>query len=367
MGSNHKLKIGLVGCGKIADAHAEAIQKIPTAELVAVCDLERLMAEQLAVRFNIPRYYDDFATLLAEEKPDVIHITTPPQSHLKLAVQAFEARCHVYVEKPAAMNAVETQEMIEHAETSGCKLTEGYSFHFDPAALALRELVEKGLIGDAVHMESHFGYGLEGPFGATILGSPHHWVHQLPGKLLQNNIAHALVRIIEFLPDDTPAIHAYGYKGREAEHGDMRDNMMDELRVVILGEKTSAYLTFTSHAKPMVQSFRLYGTQNTATVNYDTWVVTLDREQTLPSAIGRLVPPFKQHWDFFKAANKNVWRFARSDFHFFAGIDNLTKAFYDSIRDDSPLPVSHHDILRVAKFADEIYEQLKQSTGGEKK
>ena len=78
MGSNQKLKIGLVGCGKIADAHAGEIQKIAAAELVAVCDLERLMAEQLAVRFDIPRYYDDFATLLAEEKPDVVHITVAP-------------------------------------------------------------------------------------------------------------------------------------------------------------------------------------------------------------------------------------------------------------------------------------------------
>ena len=365
--SSQKLKVAIIGCGKIADAHAEEIQKIPTAELVAACDLERLMAEQLAVRFKIPRYYDDFSTLLAEEEPDVIHITTPPQAHLKLATQAFDAGCHVYVEKPAAMDTEETKQMLKKAEKAGCKVTVGYSFHFDHAALQLRELADKGLIGDAVHMESHFGYALDGPFGATILGSPHHWVHQLPGKLFHNNLDHALIKILEFLPDDKPAVHAYGYRGRDGEHGDIRDEMMDELRVVILGKKTSAYMTFTSHAKPVGHFFRVYGTENTATVNYGTRVVALDRAQTLPSTLGRLVPPFKQHWDYFKAAHKNVWRFVKSDFHFFSGINNLTTAFYDSILKGSPLPVSYRDILRVAEITDEIYRQLNQATGTETK
>jgi predicted dehydrogenase len=363
MTSNQQLKVGLVGCGKIADAHVEEIQKIENAELVAVCDVERLMAEQLAVRFQVPRHYDDFATLLAEEKPDVIHITTPPQSHLALATQAFDAGCHVYVEKPAAPNAPDTRRMLECAEKAERKMTVGYSFHFDQAALALRQLVKKGQIGDPVHLESHFGYALDGPFGATILGSPHHWVHQLPGKLFHNNLDHALIKILEFLPDNEPAVHAFGYRGRSGVHGDIRDEMMDELRVVLLGEKTSAYMTFTSHAKPVGHFLRIYGTENTATVNYGTRVVTLDRAQTLPSAIGRLLPPFKQHWDYLKAGSKNVWRFATSDFHFFSGINELTRLFYDSIIHDSPLPVSYRDILRVSEITDEVYRQLNQATG----
>jgi predicted dehydrogenase len=261
------------------------------------------------------------------------------------------------------MNTAETKQMLENAEKAGRKVTVGYSFHFDHAALALRQIVDRGLIGDPVHLESHFGYALDGPFGATILGSPHHWVHQLPGKLFHNNLDHALIKILEFLPDDEPAVHAHGYRGRDGEHGDIRDEMMDELRVVILGKKTSAYMTFTSHAKPVGHFFRLYGTQNTATVNYGTRVVTLERAQTLPSTIGRLIPPFKQHWDYFKAAHKNVWRFAKSDFHFFSGINNLTTAFYNSIINDSPPPISYKDIMRVSELTDEIYQQLNQATG----
>lgn len=75
----------------------EEILKIPSVQLVAACDREPIMAEQLAVRYSIPHWYSAVAEMLETEKPDVLHITTPPQSHLALARQAFEARCHVFL------------------------------------------------------------------------------------------------------------------------------------------------------------------------------------------------------------------------------------------------------------------------------
>ena len=79
------LKVAIVGCGKIADGHIEEIQKMPAAaRVVAVADLELLMAEQIATRYGIPAFYDDLDRLLEKERPDVVHITTPPPSHFRL-------------------------------------------------------------------------------------------------------------------------------------------------------------------------------------------------------------------------------------------------------------------------------------------
>src|SRR5947209_14741225 len=72
------LRVAIVGCGKIADGHVETIRHIAGARVVAVCDLEPLMAEQLAVRYGVPGFYGDFTQLLERERPDVVHITTPP-------------------------------------------------------------------------------------------------------------------------------------------------------------------------------------------------------------------------------------------------------------------------------------------------
>ncbi len=355
------LKVAVVGCGKIADGHVGEILKIETARLVGVCDLEILMAEQLARRHGVENYYDDLDELLEKQSPDVLHITTPPQVHLPLAVKAMDAGCHVYVEKPIALNYRDAEQIVQHAEKTGKKLTVGYSFAFDPPALVMRELVRQGVLGDPVHVESYFGYNLAGPFGTAILGDNTHWVHSLPGKLFHNNIDHMLNKITEFVEDDRPKIKAYGGKRREHSYGDVRDELLDELRVYIEGKQTTAYGTFTSHVKPVCHYARIYGTKNVLHVDYNIRTVTMEHGATLPSAIGRLLPAFGSGWGYQKEGWKNVFRFARSKFHFFAGMNRLMTDFYASITDGEPLPISYRDILRIAAFMEEIFAQLNQA------
>src|SRR5262249_8795263 len=83
------LKVAIVGCGKIADSHASQIQRVKGCEIVAACDREPLMAKQLFERFPIKRWYEDLGRLLDEAKPDVVHITTPPQGHYAIARQCL--------------------------------------------------------------------------------------------------------------------------------------------------------------------------------------------------------------------------------------------------------------------------------------
>src|ERR1700679_2848727 len=104
------LRVGIVGCGKIADGHADVLRYLEGAGLGAVCDREPLLAEQLAVRYGIPGWYGDFAEMLTKERLDVVHITTPPGVHLALTRQAVAAGCHVFLEKPLALTATESRE-----------------------------------------------------------------------------------------------------------------------------------------------------------------------------------------------------------------------------------------------------------------
>src|SRR2546427_6503095 len=122
-----KVNVALVGCGKVADQHIAEIQKLGTAEVVAVCDRELLMAEQLASRYGVYRYYSDFNRLLGEVKPDVVHVTTPPQAHASLAIQALDAGCHIFVEKPLALDREETKYLIDYAVRKRRKMTVGYT------------------------------------------------------------------------------------------------------------------------------------------------------------------------------------------------------------------------------------------------
>ena len=117
------LRVAIVGCGKIADAHAAQIQRIEGCEIVGVCDREPLMAKQLCERFPAGRPYANLEELLDQAKPDVVHITTPPSSHFDVATLCLNWGCHVYVEKPFVLNADDARQLIELAESRGRRLT----------------------------------------------------------------------------------------------------------------------------------------------------------------------------------------------------------------------------------------------------
>ena len=351
------LNIGIVGCGKIADGHIEEIQKLGCARVLAVCDLEPILAEQLAVRYSVPHRYSDFDRMLSEHRLDVVHIATPPHSHLALAQKAAKAGCHVFLEKPLALNATDGRRLIDCVHQTNRKMTINYWYNFETPALALKEFVAKGNLGDPIHIESYYGYDLAGGFGQALLSDDRHWVHQLPGKLFQNIIDHAINKITPFLPDEPVEIIARAYRRRHS-NGDRTDGVLDELRVMIFAGGMSAYVTFSSHARPVGHFMRVYGTKNTAHIDFALRSMFVEEKQTVPSAVGRLLPSFKSSWQSLRQTTQNVREFAGSRFHFFEGMNRLLSLFYQSILHDTPVPISYTEILRVSQIMDVISSQV---------
>lgn len=351
MGNDNKLKVAILGCGKIADAHAELVRTSSRARLVGVCDLEPLMAEQLALRNGLKRFYSDFEQLLADERPDVVHITTPPASHLSLSLQAIDANCHVLVEKPVGLDFAQASAMVKAASAKNRQLLPGYTYKFDPAAEKMRGLIADGVIGEPVHVESFYGYNLCGPFGAAIMREPDHWVRKLPGQLLHNNLDHLIDKVTEFVTDENPEVYASGYRRSDAD-------LYEELRVAVTGSRVSAYATFSSRIRPDSQFLRVYGTRNSLTVNYVSRTVVLDSAPVLPTAFGKLLPPFSLAWRHFSEGLGNIRHFLKSDFHYLQGLRCLLERFYQSIRDGSEPPISYGELLRTVRMMDRIFSQL---------
>jgi predicted dehydrogenase len=127
-----EFRVAIIGCGKIADQHVLAMQRIPNCELVAVCDRELLMAKQLAERFGVANCFSDARDLLETSKPDVVHITTPPQSHFQLARQCLEFGSHVYVEKPFTVTATEATSLVQLAQEHRLKIMAGHNQQLTP-------------------------------------------------------------------------------------------------------------------------------------------------------------------------------------------------------------------------------------------
>jgi predicted dehydrogenase len=351
------LNIGIVGCGKIADGHVEEIQKLEIARVVAVCDLEPVLADQLARRYSIPHSYSDFDRMLSDNRLDVIHIATPPHSHLMLARKCVEAGCHVFLEKPLAPNAADGRSLISLFEASGRKMTINYWYNFEAPALTLKKFVAKGELGEPVHIESVYGYDLSDGFGRSLESDDRHWIHQLPGKLFQNVIDHAINKITPFLPEEPVEIIARAYRRGESESCNTNE-ILNELRVMMFCGSVSAYLTFSASARPVGHSLRVFGTKNTVNADYTFRTMSVENRQTIPSALGRLVPPFQSSWQSLRQATRNAGEFAGSRAHYFAGLNCLLTLFYESILRDSPLPIPYSEMLRVSEIMDEIAAQV---------
>ena len=357
------LKVAIVGCGKIADAHAHEISRISGCELVATCDAEPLMARQLAERFRASRYYSDVAELLVEAKPDVVHITTPPESHFKLAAMCLERGCHVYVEKPFTLNYLDAQRIIAMAEEKRLKVTAGHDVQFGHATRRMRSLVQSGYLGGTpVHIESYYCYELgDSGYVRALLTDKRHWVRQLPGKLLHNIISHGIAKVAEFLVTDTPHVIAHGFSSPFLqERGE--SEIIDELRVIISeAGRTTAYFTFSSQMRPALHQLRVYGPKNGFIVDQDHETLIKLPGARRKSYLDKFVPPLDYSSQYLSNLRMNVRAFMRRDFHMSAGMYYLISSFYDSIMRDTPVPIPYREILVTAKIMDDIFAQLDKS------
>jgi predicted dehydrogenase len=354
------LRVGIVGCGKIADAHAAQIQRVSGCEIVGVCDREPLMAKQLQERFPVRQYFTELTALLAEARPDVIHITTPPESHYEIASACLNHDCHVYVEKPFTLDAPQAQRLVDLASQRNLKLTVGHNYQFSHVARRMRRLIETGYLGGPpVHMESYYGYDLGDPsYARALLADKNHWVRRLPGKLLQNIISHGVARIAEFLTSDDPRVIACGFTSPTLKSVGETE-IVDELRVTILDSgKASAYFTFSSQMKPLLQEFRIYGPKNGLVLDQNHEILLRLRGAKFKSYADNFIPPVLFAQQHLENLSENIKLFLNRNFHVDSGMKLLIELFYRSITEGTPVPIPYREIVLTATIMDAIFDQI---------
>lgn len=354
------LKVAIVGCGKIADAHAGQIARIPDCEIVAACDREPLMARQLFERYRVGGYYDSLADMFATARPDVVHITTPPASHFSIAKLCLELGCHVYVEKPFALCESEARVLIDLAISKGLKVTAGHDDQFSHVARRMRALIQSGYLGGApVHMESYYCYEMgNSAYARALLSDQRHWVRQLPGKLLHNIISHGIARIVEFLTTDAPSVLVHGHISQRLRELGERE-IIDELRVVISeSDQTTAYFTFSSQMRPALHQFRIYGPQNGLILDQDQETLIKLQGAKSKSYLETFGTPVTLAKQYCANVFTNMRAFLARDFQMKSGMKYLIEQFYASITEDASLPISHREIILTARIMDSIFAQL---------
>ena len=153
------IKIGILGCGKIAQVrHIPEYAENPDVKLAAFYNPSRKRAEEQAEKYG-GKVYDTAEELLADKSIDAVSICAANYAHAELSIKAMEAGKHVLCEKPMATNLDDCEAMVECAKKNGKFLMIGHNQRLAKAHVEAKRLIDQGLIGRIITFRTTFGHG----------------------------------------------------------------------------------------------------------------------------------------------------------------------------------------------------------------
>lgn len=147
--SANPAKIGIIGCGNIADRYVQGIMRFPELSLLGCADLLVDRAKSFAKAEGI-HAYSSIEALLGDNEIDVVINITPPAAHASVTIAALEAGKHVYVEKPLAAELKQTPSIFDSVKTSGKMLGAAPDTFLGSAGQTVRDAIDRGVIGEPI-------------------------------------------------------------------------------------------------------------------------------------------------------------------------------------------------------------------------
>jgi predicted dehydrogenase len=146
------MRVGVIGAGWIATQHVATLERLDGVEVVAVCDIDEVRAQELAGRATT---YTDWRTLISRETPDALFVCVPPLAHREVTVAALEQGIHVYLEKPIARALDDARAIVDAAAGSTAVCAVGYQWRGVEALDDLRQALD----GQEIGLQIGISYG----------------------------------------------------------------------------------------------------------------------------------------------------------------------------------------------------------------
>ena len=183
------MRTAIIGLGAISETHIAAIKHVGFSTICAVCDLkqERVDAAIAKIGAEGVKGYNDYKEMIDNEKPDVVHICTPHYLHRDMAVYALEKGCHVYLEKPAAMNAEQANEIVEASERCKKQVCVSFQNRVIPTNAMAKEIVDDERYGRLKGIRAEMTWSRGGAY-YTESGWRGTWEKEGGGVLMNQSI-----------------------------------------------------------------------------------------------------------------------------------------------------------------------------------
>lgn len=345
MTSDRAVRVGLVGCGRIAQVHLGYLRGLPQVELVGVCDSNEGVLQAFVAGSDL-RPFASLEAMLERGAPDVVHVLTPPASHAPLATQLLKAGVNVLVEKPLAMTVAEADMVIETADRHRRWVSVDHNRYFDPVVQRAAGLVAEGRLGRLVGVDVF--QGAEAGEADKMTSGSDDWRVALPGGILHNLASHPLYLMRRFAgPASTLRVVS-----RQLSAG-----LLEEVRLLAEGEVCLASVTMSMRAQPFMNRISLYGTEASIEVNLNNMTLIERRPRKLPKLIGKVWPNLDEARQLVASTVTNGIAFAMGKQRYYPGIGAHLAQLYRSVASGGEPPVSSAEGRDVVLWYDEILAQ----------
>jgi predicted dehydrogenase len=341
-----KVKAAIIGAGLIAGKkHIPAFMKLKSkVDLAAICDLNQEGAQKLASRFGVPRVYADMGEMIEKEKPDLVDICTPPQTHVKLAVEAMKRGCHVLIEKPMALTVEECDRIVEASREYGVKVCVGHSDLFYYPFMKAQEIVANGAIGEFRGMRI-----LLSTPTSYMTSQEDHWAHKLPGGVIGETGPHVVYMSLAFInPVRRVSVDALKVL-------DFPWSRYDDYRINLIGDKAISSVTLSYTTDQWAARVDLLGSKGILMLDLEGMYLVNNRRPTLK--------PVPVALSLLSESGQIVQNLVSKGVRLAAGRYNNTHdiilgRFVESIKNGKPSPVTAEEGREAVRVLGMIVEQL---------
>jgi UDP-N-acetyl-2-amino-2-deoxyglucuronate dehydrogenase len=351
-----KIKTGIIGCGKIAQTHANALASLPESEFVCAFSRTKEKAEHFAKKYNIVPY-TDLDEMIAKSGVQAVVICTPHPYHKESAVKCINSNIHVLTEKPISITLKDADEMIDSAKKNQVKLGVISQRRFFPASIRVKEAIEKKKIGKpilaSINMYSWRDeeYYKSDPWRGS-------WDKE-GGGILVNQAVHQLDLLFWFMGEIE---EIYGYWSN-FNHPYIE---VDDTAVCVIKFKNKGFgqITVSNSQNPGLYSTVMIHGDNGATVSVktDSGTTFLPGRPAVKSE-----PPMNDIWtvkgeelflEQWQEMDRGLFSKLKSPTEYFVGVQ--IKDFLNSILNDKVPMVTGEDGRRVVELFNAIYKSNKE-------
>ena len=167
------IRIGIIGTGTMARAHAERFGRVRGCKITACCDVDEARGSAFAGDHHIPHVYTDYHRMLAEADIDAVSTPTPDPLHAPVSIAAVKAGKHVLCEKPLAPSYPDARRMVTAAKRAGVINMVNLSYRDAPAIQKAAKIVGSGQLGRVRHVQASYMQGwLTGNYWGDWRSSP---------------------------------------------------------------------------------------------------------------------------------------------------------------------------------------------------